>query len=852
MRYNIDYGIDLGTTNSAIARMVNGIPTILKSDSLKDTIPSCVYFTKKGVVFVGDNAYNALKKELASALRNPKENSSNVFTSFKRTMGSDYKYYSPNTGKYYSSEELSAEVLKKLKSFVQDENINAVVITHPVTFIGPKIEATKKAGEMAGFEYIELIQEPVAASIAYGIQKDAVEGYWLVYDLGGGTFDVSLVKNSENMPVVVDNHGCDPLGGKDIDFAIVDSILVPYLREKYSINSILRDPLKKEKLRRALWPYAEEAKIQLSSQQKWHIITNIGDLEFEDDEGREPEIDLIISRDDVEKVIAPIFQKTIDITKELLSRNGLVPEDVSALLLVGGPTHTPILRKMLKEQITEKIPTTIDPMTVVAKGAALYGSTRRVPEKIRSKRISNDLVQLEINFRSTTTEELEYVSCKVLNPNNNYEIEIIRADGAYTTGRVSVGNKPQIFELLILPNRPNNFKIVVFDNKGNQVNCEPSEFNILHGISGVDKMQVLPYHIGITVFSVLDRKEVFLPIKGLEKGRIIGTGISGIVENLITPFDIRPGNPKDVLRIPIYQGEYNSEGTDPDLNFKIIDVIISGDQLPKFLPANSPVNITIKVDSSHILTFEAEFPTIDHTEEVRVEIKKIEIPTSESLSKRLQKIEKSADEVDDLSLKKWVEQTKEEIIRIGEDVDSKIRIENEIKDKLRRLEEEKISKEPEKVLKEIKGILDIGKTVIAIINDGGDRVVRDSLKGKNIEKKLEEEIEKLENKAAAYSAKGDLKGLKALRIEATNFVRDAWSVLKPTVSLGLIFKSFEQNFTKIPWRDPYKARELIKMGSQILKNSDFEDGNQLAPIVEELIKLSGEKGPDLLLRLPTQ
>ena len=188
------YGIDLGTTNSAICRMENGEPTIKKADDLKDTMASCVSWTKKQVIRVGQGAYNDLRQDKSRATKKWSVGNENVFLEFKRTMGLDTKYSSSNMGRDYTSEELSAEVLKALKSFVSEDNVNAAVITIPAKFKADQIAATKRAATLAGIEHCELLQEPIAASFAYGLSSEQKNGIWMVFDFGGGTFDAALLR----------------------------------------------------------------------------------------------------------------------------------------------------------------------------------------------------------------------------------------------------------------------------------------------------------------------------------------------------------------------------------------------------------------------------------------------------------------------------------------------------------------------------------------------------------------------------------------------------------------------------------------------------------------------------------
>jgi len=382
MRVKIDYGIDLGTTNSAFARMQNGEAKILKSDFQDDILPSCVNFNKKQAILCGRSAFVTFKSERLKALRNFEVEASNTFLEFKRTMGTDTHYSSSNMNKTYNSEELSAEVLKKLKSLVTDENIQSIVITVPAKFTINQNDATIRAAKLAGFKHVELLQEPIAASMAYGLEVEKKDGFWLVFDFGGGTFDAALLKVDEGIMKVIDTEGDNYLGGKNLDEAIVDEIIIPYLADNFSIDNILADNDKKEILRGAMKFYAEEAKIQLSFRESHNILSELGDIPGEDENGNEFELDINISQQDLEAVFAPIFQKTITICKELLNRNKLSGSQLGALILVGGPTYSPILRKMLREQVTYKVDTSCDPMTAVAKGAALYASTINVSEEI--------------------------------------------------------------------------------------------------------------------------------------------------------------------------------------------------------------------------------------------------------------------------------------------------------------------------------------------------------------------------------------------------------------------------------------------------------------------------------------
>src|SRR5690606_31551329 len=229
-------------------------------------------------------------------------------------------YSSSNHGKELTSEELSAEVLKTLKSFVKDENLNSIVITVPAAFKNNQKEATRVAAKLSGFNQIELLQEPVAASMAYGLDSGKKDGFLLVFDFGVGSIDAAILKVEEGIMKVIDTEGDNYLGGKNLDYAIVDEIILPYIQENFAIDSILADDTKKQTLRNAMKFYAEETKIKLSFNETHNILSDLGDIPGEDDEGEEFELDITVSQTDITKALAPIFQKAIDVSKKLLER----------------------------------------------------------------------------------------------------------------------------------------------------------------------------------------------------------------------------------------------------------------------------------------------------------------------------------------------------------------------------------------------------------------------------------------------------------------------------------------------------------------------------------------------------
>lgn len=817
MRNKIDYGIDLGTTNSAIARMENGIPTIKKSDTLKDTTPSCVHFNKRKDILVGDTAFNVMKNDNTRALKSFEVGKTNTFIEFKRTMGTTHTYYSPNMDKEFSSEELSAEVLKKLKSFIQDENIYSIVITVPAKFLNPQNEATMKAAKLAGFKHVQLLQEPVAAATAYGLTAKNKDSFWCVFDFGGGTFDAALVKSEEGILSVKDTDGDNWLGGKNIDEAIVDQLIIPYLQENYAIDSILEDTTKKEILRNAVKPFAEEAKIQLSFKDTHNILSNLGDLPFEDDNGEEPEIDITVTQKDMENVVAPIFQKAIDITKELLKRNNLKGSDLGALILVGGPTFSPILRRMLKEQITDKVDTSVDPMTVVAKGAALFASTITVSDEVKEETRDKTKLQLDIKYEATTVELDEMVNIKVLKEKTvgsfpeKVFVDLVRSDGGWSSGKKQIGEKASIVEVVLNEGQSNSFDVNVYDEAGNKLECQPSQFSILQGIGGLDGMQVLPYHIGIAKYFASEEKDLFMPIKGLEKSKKVPA--TGVANGLKTRTTIRPGMVSDFIRIPIYQGDYNAEGTNPVLNNLITEVIISGETLPKLLPEGSDVNITIKVDRSQIMQFIAEFPTIEHTEELKIEIKQTEPPTEEFLTKEISKAKRIAQKVNADDVAEKLDAFEEQLENEKGSADGKMKILDGLRKELLKLDGAEKSAEYPKVEKELKEAFYELEDLIEIIKRNADE---GNLNIRQIESHLEEYREKVEH----IIKEKNIKEAKELTREIGQLDFELRNAVTGNAMDVQFLRHINDTFNTYHWKDATKARQLVNQGLQMAINGN--------------------------------
>ena len=347
-------GIDLGTTNSCVAVMEGGEATVIPNKEGARTTPSVVGFAKDGERLVGQVA----KRQAVS-------NASRTISSIKRHMGSDYKVNID--GKAYSPQEISAMILSKLKEDAESylgEKVTQAVITVPAYFSDSQRQATKDAGKIAGLEVLRIINEPTAAALAYGLDKDANQKGQkvLIYDLGGGTFDVSILEIEDGVFEVLATNGDTMLGGDDFDKRIMDYIIKDF-KEKEGIE--LSDAMTMQRIKEA----AEKAKIELSGVTKTNI--NLPFITMGADGPKN--IDLDLTRAKFDALTSDLVAKTIVPLKKALADAKLTMNDISKVILVGGSTRIPAVVQAVKE-VTGKEPFKgINPDECVALGAAIQG-----------------------------------------------------------------------------------------------------------------------------------------------------------------------------------------------------------------------------------------------------------------------------------------------------------------------------------------------------------------------------------------------------------------------------------------------------------------------------------------------
>ena len=608
----INRGIDLGTTNSAIAVMENGVPVIKKSNTQKDTIPSIVSITRKGIIHTGDTAANELANQVLRATKtwDGRTASTDIFKEFKRTMGTVEVYHSKNLKKDFTSQQLSAEIIKALAANADENDGGCIVISVPAKFDATQKTATVEAARLAGFQHIELIQEPIAAAIAYGMATGQKDGFWLVFDLGGGTFDAALLRVDGGVQQVVDTEGDSYLGGKDIDYALVDCILIPYVKKNFKVDKILASEKKAAMLREALKGYAESAKVQLSNAPCAEILSDLGEL-GSDDNGKEIELDLTITREMAYPIMEPFFKKAIALCQNILERNHLDGNQLTKLILVGGPTYSPYLRQMLRDEVSPNVDTSVDPMTAVAKGATLYAATRDIPTELMAAP-DVDAIEIEMHYDTMSTDQIAFLAIKIKDKRVMTEgmtVEVMRGDGAWASGRIPYEEGGIVIELSLVERTANNFTVHFTNDFGHNVKVTPDNLTILQGLQV--SAAPLPYHIGFGVWDEEDNRQEFVPFLGLEKSKPVPA--HGVANGRKTTMRLVPNDESTFLKIPVYQAESYVTNSPADLYEHIADLIVTGRDIEHEIPAGTEVEVQVSVDSSEMMNFEIYVPKTEET-----------------------------------------------------------------------------------------------------------------------------------------------------------------------------------------------------------------------------------------------
>ena len=590
MEKMINYGIDLGTTNSTIAKFVKGEVEVFKNplETGNETLPSVVYY-KKDKIIVGSRARTYLGRD-----------AKNVFGTFKRKMGTTESFKVKNLGQSKTPVELSAEIVKELKGFVHSgEQVDAAVLTIPASFDVIQSNATKEAGFLAGLKQVVLLQEPIAASLTYANKhkEDKIkDGQWLVYDLGGGTFDVALIRIKDGEMKVLDHEGDNFLGGADFDNLIVEKIIIPFLNKNFSFSN-LEDELKSltgkrnSLYYRLLW-LAEQAKITLSSRTSSEIEL----IDIIDDNDEDIDISLDISRSEFESLVKDYIDRTIEMIKKILVRNSFKPSDIQFTLMVGGSTYIPYVRKRVEEILQIPINCNIDPTTAIAIGAAYYAGTKEKNFEQEKAKIMANGIKLKLAYQKTSQEDDEFLAARIDGDIKGLYYQITREDKGYDSGKKKL--KARISEDLPLVKESYNFfRFTILDGQNNIIKTDTELIGIAQGKYNVAG-QPLPYDICLETdidpdieTSVNETKlDLFF-----QKNTILPQKVSKsypLLKSITKDSD-------DKIIINVCEGPHTSI---PQANQSIGYIEITGQRISRDIIKGTEIEITLEMSESRDLT----------------------------------------------------------------------------------------------------------------------------------------------------------------------------------------------------------------------------------------------------------
>ena len=602
-RATIDFGIDLGTTNSSIAVLKGTGTELFKNNDGQEYTPSAVWIDGKGRLYTGQQAKNRLGIP-------DKENTK---TEFKRQMGTLEPFDFPASGRQMSPEQLSAEILKSLRGDVQQrtgEEVTATVIGVPAIFDVAQNKATMKAAELAGLPHTALIQEPVAAAMAYGFQSESDRVFWLVYDLGGGTFDAAIIHCRDGQIRVLD-HGGDPmLGGKDIDWAIVDSLLAPALKKQYELPDFTRGNKRWKSIFAVLKFHAELAKIRLSRNKEtlFEIATVL-----QDSKGNSINFEYELKRSDVDLLIEPVVMKSITICKRALDEKRLSSGDIEKAILVGGPTLTPLLREILTKELRIPLEFSVDPLTIVAQGAAIFAGTQKMRRVTSKSSLTSGQYMVELEYEPIGTDLKPEIGGKIVAKEREsiggFTIEFVEEKIPWKSGEIKLNdNGTFMTKIFAQKGCVNEFLIQLRDEKGRL--CETTPDRFAYTIGATVSEQILQISMGVA----LANGEMWPLIK---KGQPLPARKRDIFQSTTA---VKKGESGTLLRVPVVQGENTRHA---DGNLLIGKIEVKGDVIRRDLPVGSDVEVTIEMDESEQVRARAYVPILDEEYQEVLDLYKI-------------------------------------------------------------------------------------------------------------------------------------------------------------------------------------------------------------------------------------
>lgn len=612
-RATIDFGIDLGTSNSSVAVFSGERVEIIRNNENNEITPSVVRYLPNGTVQVGQAAYQHLRMTDAGG---------STFARFKRSMGQQEPYLVESTGAEVTPEILAAEVLKSIRQDAEaweGKAIERAVITVPAMFDLTQCEATTRAAAMASIRQAPLLQEPIAAGLAYGYDNNADDGYFLVYDIGSGTLDVSILRIEAGRLSVVGTEGDNYLGGSDWDLLLSRLISERLEDQGYSLWGV-DDPDGYE-FRARLKFIAEQEKIQLSRREQVELFL---DGTMSDSDGRAIATSMTIQRSEFEPLIESDLDRSIEAVTRLIETRGMSNSAFKRLILVGGPTKTPYLRTKLSSVLGIPLETRLDPMTVVVNGAARFASTIPIEDKQIVTQVSIDTLELSLIYPHASEETVVPVGGRFEDAPAGLVIEVRRADGGWKSGRIPVQGGIFQTSVPLVQGRGNVFGLTASGAQGQHFHLNPEKFTITQGL--VAAPPPLSRTISIVAFDATGKPAPFAQLV-----RDTPLPCVSLTYQYSTVREVRAHHGEDVLAIHVVEGEHDR----PELNRHVGNVMISGALLTRDLPKGSPIEIKLRVDQSRNIQVSAYIPLFDQTITEVLQNKFLQQDDPELIRKRL-------------------------------------------------------------------------------------------------------------------------------------------------------------------------------------------------------------------------
>lgn len=594
MRTTVDFGIDLGTTNSTIAMISGAAMEVIPNQLGAALTPSAVWIDKRGELRVGQAAKDKIE-----------DDPDNAVAEFKLRMGlgdQGAKAFK-NSARTLLPEELSAEVLKSLRADVQQqrqEDLRAAVITVPAAFDAPECAATQRAAQLAGLTFAPLLQEPVAAALAYGFQSASDKVYWLVYDFGGGTFDAAVVQLRDGLIQVVNHAGDNHLGGKLIDWAVIEQIFVPALQAQHKLPEFKRGVYRWRSAFAKLKAAAEEAKIQVSRTQK--PVTVYRENICLDDRSNSIDLEVTVTPADLNGIAAPFVARSLELSRKALAQKQVPAEAIERVILVGGTSLLPLVRQGIQEAFKAPIDLTVSPLEAVARGAAAFAGTQRLTPEAGTG-VKADTVRLELVFDPVGSTEDFPVGGRFRQPSgarlDGYSVRLTETRSRWQSGRIALdANGAFLTEAHAERGRRCEFAVELFDGHGSLVPCEPASFTYTVGmvIAGAP----LTHNIGV---AMANNKVDWFFKKGQTlpaRARRVHRAATGL----------KKGAGGQAIRVPVVEGEHEHRA-DRNILIGYLEIKADDPQVRRDVPMGADIEITLEVDESRVFRARAEVPIIE-------------------------------------------------------------------------------------------------------------------------------------------------------------------------------------------------------------------------------------------------